>query len=127
MKFNIELSSKEAKDALESGIFSILLNSADESKSEHSITISEEPVETVQETTVRTQEPTTEEPKAVPTVSKVYTMDELAIAATGLMDKGKTNDLMALINSFNIASLVELPQDRYNDFALKLRELGGDI
>ncbi|MDO5715740.1 MAG: hypothetical protein Q4P25_04110 [Tissierellia bacterium] len=64
----------------------------------------------------------------VPTTTKSYTLDELSKAAIGLMDAGKQQDLLFLLNNdFKVASLPELPQESYGQFAIKLRELGADI
>ncbi len=63
----------------------------------------------------------------VQTSQTVYTMDELAAAATPLMDKGLQAELMSLIQSFGVDSLVALPTTCYGDFAIALRGLGAKI
>lgn len=63
----------------------------------------------------------------VPTTAQTYTQDQLALAASGLMDAGKLAELQQLLASFNVASLVQLPKEQYGVFATKLREMGAKI
>lgn len=63
----------------------------------------------------------------VPTMTKEYTLDELAKASIGLMDKGLQAQLKGLLAEFNVAALPALDKTQYSAFALKLRELGADI
>ena len=63
----------------------------------------------------------------VPTTAQTYTQDQLALAASGLMDAGKLAELQQLLASFNVASLVQLPKEQYGAFATKLREMGAKI
>ncbi len=63
----------------------------------------------------------------VPTSAPVYTFDDLARAAGPLMDAGKTADLQALLRSFNVQALTQLPKEQYGAFATALRGLGARI
>ncbi|WP_144461828.1 hypothetical protein [Siminovitchia fortis] len=72
-------------------------------------------------------QPTQEQPQAVPTSAPTYTMDQLAVAATQLMDAGKREDLLQLLSSFGVQALTALPQEQYGAFATKLRDLGAKI
>ncbi len=63
----------------------------------------------------------------VPTTAQTYTQDQLALAASGLVDAGKIAELRQLLATFNVPSLVEVPKDQYGAFATKLRELGAKI
>ena len=63
----------------------------------------------------------------VPTTAQTYTQDQLALAASGLMDAGKLAELQQLLAAFNVPSLVQLPKDQYGAFATKLREMGAKI
>lgn len=63
----------------------------------------------------------------VPTTEHTYTRDELSRAAMTLMDKGMQVQLQQLIQSYGVASLVELPADQYGNFATALRGLGAQI
>lgn len=66
-------------------------------------------------------------PAAVPTAAPAYTMDQLAVAATQLMDAGKRNDLVALLGSFGVQALTALPKEQYGAFATQLRALGAKL
>lgn len=63
----------------------------------------------------------------VPTSQAAYSMDQLAVAATQLMDAGKRDQLMQLLAAFGVQALTALPQEQYGAFATKLRELGANI
>ncbi|GAK08970.1 hypothetical protein [Geomicrobium sp. JCM 19038] len=64
---------------------------------------------------------------AVPTTPKSYTQEDLSKAAAQLVDANKQNDLIQLLSTFGVQSLVNLPQDQYGAFATKLRELGAQL
>lgn len=64
---------------------------------------------------------------AIPVTVKTYTLQELGNAAKVLMDNGKREDLVELLASFGVKALTQLEPSKYNEFANKLRELGGDI
>lgn len=63
----------------------------------------------------------------VPTSTPAYTFDDLARAAGPLMDAGKTADLQALLKSFGVQALTQLPKEQYGGFATALRGLGARI
>lgn len=65
--------------------------------------------------------------QSVPTSQTAYSMDQLAVAATQLMDTGKRDQLMQLLATFGVQALTALPQEQYGAFATKLRELGANI
>ncbi len=54
-------------------------------------------------------------------------MDQLAVAATQLVDQGKREELVSLLESFGAQALTALPQEQYGAFATKLREKGAKI
>ena len=56
-----------------------------------------------------------------------YTFDALARAAAPLTDIGKTPDLQALLYSFGVQALTQLPKEQYGAFATGLRGLGATI
>lgn len=66
-------------------------------------------------------------PAAVPTSEPTYTRDDLSKAAMQLMDKGMQAQLMQLIQSFGVASLMELSPEHYGNFATGLRRMGAQI
>lgn len=63
----------------------------------------------------------------IPVTVKTYTLQELGNAAKVLMDNGKREELVELLASFGAKALTQLDTSKYNEFANKLRELGGDI
>lgn len=73
------------------------------------------------------QQAPVQQPQGVPTSAPAYTMDQLAVAATQLMDAGRQQDLLNLLASFNTQSLMQVPQEQYGAFATKLREMGAKI
>lgn len=67
-------------------------------------------------------------PTTVPTTAKTYTLPELAKAAGQLMDSGKQQQLIDLLNkTFGVQALNFLPVERYGDFATALRGLGAQL
>ncbi len=66
-------------------------------------------------------------PQAVPTATTSYSMDQLAVAATQLVDAGRRDELIQLLSSFGVQALTALPKEQYGAFATKLREMGAKI
>ena len=64
---------------------------------------------------------------AVPTAAPQYTIDMLANAGAALLDAGKMDQLMQLLNRFGVASLTELSPDNYGAVAGELRAMGAAI
>jgi hypothetical protein len=71
------------------------------------------------------QQPMQQQP--VPTSAPTYSMDQLAVAATQLVDAGRREELLQLLASFGAPALMQLPQEMYGSFATKLREMGARI
>lgn len=67
------------------------------------------------------------QPQGVPTTAPSYTMDQLAVASTQLVDAGRREELLQLLASFGAPALMQLPKDQYGAFATKLREMGAKI
>ena len=63
----------------------------------------------------------------LPTAAPSYSMDQLAVAATGLVDVGKVGDLMTLLGQYGCQALTQLPVEQYGNFATALRGLGAQI
>ena len=76
---------------------------------------------------VQASAPAVQAPAAVPTSEPTYTRDDLSKAAMQLMDKGMQAQLMQLIQSFGVASLMELSPEHYGNFATGLRGMGAQI
>ncbi|MBT2696380.1 hypothetical protein J7E79_02875 [Bacillus sp. ISL-40] len=73
------------------------------------------------------QQPPVQQPQAVPTSAPSYSMDQLAVAATQLMDAGRQPELLSLLASFGVPSLMALPKEQYGAFATQLRGMGANI
>lgn len=65
----------------------------------------------------------------VPTnaVPQQFTQDQLAIAATGLVDQGKQPILMGILAKYGAQTLVQVPTERYGELAMDLRGAGANI
>ena len=67
-------------------------------------------------------------PAAVPTAApKQYTLAEIQAACGPLMDAGKMNELAAVMQGMGVNSLMELPPEKYDELAVKLRALGARL
>lgn len=64
---------------------------------------------------------------SVPTAAPSYTLEDLARAGVTLMESGKKAELEALVASFGVASLQQLPEAQYGAFATALRSMGAPI
>lgn len=67
------------------------------------------------------------QPLPTTAVAREYTQDQISLAMAGLVSQGKQPEIMALIQSFGVSSLVELPKEQYGALAVKLREMGAQI
>lgn len=66
-------------------------------------------------------------PVEVSTASQSYSMEQLAVAATQLMDAGRRMDLVTLLSQFGVQALTALPKEQYGTFATQLRAMGAKI
>ncbi len=64
---------------------------------------------------------------SVPTSTHTYTPDELAGAAMQLMDSGRQNELLLLLQQFGVNSIPALQPPQYGAFATALRDMGAQI
>lgn len=65
---------------------------------------------------------------AVPVApAKEYSLDELLTATAPLMDAGKIADLQALMQKYGVASMLEIPKEKYGELATDLRALGAKL
>jgi hypothetical protein len=64
---------------------------------------------------------------AVPTSTQTYTMEQLALAATQLVDAGRRSELVSLLETFGVQALTALPKEQYGAFATQLRGLGAKL
>jgi len=63
----------------------------------------------------------------VPTTAQTYTMEQLAVAATQLVDAGRRGELVNLLAAFGVQALTALPKEQYGNFATQLRAMGARI
>lgn len=58
---------------------------------------------------------------------KEYTLEEIQVALQPLMDAGRTNEIVGLMQKFKVASLPELPKDQFPNLVVDLRNMGARI
>lgn len=76
---------------------------------------------------VQPEEPKAEAATAAPTAPvKEYKLEELQVAMQPLINS-KLSELQALLAKYGVPSLVELPKERYPEFAADLRAMGVQI
>ena len=67
-------------------------------------------------------------PPVVPTAAApTYTRDQIMTAGAALIDAGKINELMGLLNAFGVQAVTQLKQEQLGAFATELRKLGAQI
>lgn len=66
-------------------------------------------------------------PGSVPTTAQTYTMEQIAVAATQLVDAGRRGELVELLAQFGVQALTALPKEQYGAFATHLRAKGAKI
>ena len=78
--------------------------------------------------------PTTPAPQqATPTPAvpvapvKEYTLEEIQVALQPIMDAGRTNEIVGLMQKYKVASLPELPKDQFPSLVVDLRNMGARI
>ena len=76
-----------------------------------------------------TPEPTQAQPTpAVPVAPvKEFTLEEIQVALQPLMDAGRTNEIVGLMQKYKVASLPELPKDQFPNLVVDLRNMGARI
>lgn len=78
--------------------------------------------------------PTTPAPQqATPTPAvpvapvKEYTLEEIQVALQPIMDAGRTNEIVGLMQKYKVASLPELPKEQFPNLVVDLRNMGARI
>lgn len=78
--------------------------------------------------------PTTPEPPQAPPTPTVpvapvkeYTLEEIQVALQPLMDAGRTNEIVGLMQKYKVACLPELPKDQFPNLVVDLRNMGARI
>lgn len=131
MKFIIDLNKEEILREIESGSLKKVVSDMEgvTVRIEGERTKGQLANEAPAQATPTAEAPTAKEPApTVPTSAKTYTLDEMAKAAVSLMDAGKQDQLLKVLNEdFHVQSMPELTRDQYPAFTIKLREMGADI
>ena len=63
----------------------------------------------------------------VPTAAQTYTLEQLSVAGTQLVDAGRMAELQQMLASFGVNSMMQLPKEQYGAFATQLRAMGAKI
>lgn len=78
--------------------------------------------------------PTTPAPQQVtPTTAvpvapvKEYTLEEIQVALQPIMDAGRTNEIVGLMQKYKVASFPELPKEQFPNLVVDLRNMGARI
>ena len=66
-------------------------------------------------------------PVPTATATPTYPMEQLAVAATGLIDAGKMQDVQNTLASLGAQTLMDLPQDKYGEIASSIKASGAVI
>ena len=67
-------------------------------------------------------------PAPVPTTApQAYTLAQLQTACAPLLDAGRQQELVALLQSFGVQAMTQLPPAQYGAFATALRGLGAKL
>lgn len=60
-------------------------------------------------------------------VAQGYTYDQLAVAAAGLVNQGKQQQLLEILQAFGVTAMTEIPKERYGEFAAAIKAKGAVI
>ena len=66
-------------------------------------------------------------PVPTATATPTYTMEQLAVAATGLIDAGKMQDVQNTLAALGAQTLMDLPQEKYGEFESAIKAIGAVI
>lgn len=87
-----------------------------------------EPIASTVAPTAPVTEPTPPVSPAVPVAPvKEYTLEEIQVAMQPLMDAGKINQIITLLQRYGVSSLPEITKDRYGELITDLRALGARL
>lgn len=85
------------------------------------------PVQTAQAAPVAQNTAPAASPVPTATATPTYTMEQLAVAATGLIDAGKMQDVLNTLAYLGAQTLMDLPQEKYGEFASAIKAIGAVI
>lgn len=76
-----------------------------------------------------TPEPTQAQPApAVPVAPvKEYTLEEIQVALIPIMDAGRTNEIVGLMQKYGVSDLTKVPKDSYPQLIQDIRNMGARI
>ena len=66
-------------------------------------------------------------PVPTATATPTYSMEQLAVAARGLIDAGKMQDVQNTLAALGAQTLMDLPQEKYGEFASAIKAIGAVI
>ena len=85
-----------------------------------------QPVPTTQTAQTAPATPTVS-PVPTATATPTYSMEQLAVAARGLIDAGKMQDVQNTLAALGAQTLMDLPQEKYGEFASAIKAIGAVI
>lgn len=78
--------------------------------------------------------PTTPEPPQAPPTPAVpvapvkeYTLEEIQVALIPIMDAGRTNEIVGLMQKYGVSDLTKVPKDSYPQLIQDIRNMGARI
>lgn len=71
------------------------------------------------------QQPSAPATIQAPTSVPSYSIEQFQTAIAPLLDAGKVSQVQQLVQSFGVSTLMEIPKERYSEFANGLRSIGG--
>lgn len=78
--------------------------------------------------------PTTPEPAQAPPTPAVpvapvkeYTLEEIQVALIPIMDAGRTNEIVGLMQKYGVSDLTKVPKDSYPQLIQDIRNMGARI
>lgn len=66
-------------------------------------------------------------PTGVPTAAQTYSLEQLAVASTQLVDAGRVGEVLSILAAFGVQALTDLPREHYGAYATQLRATGVKI
>ena len=76
-----------------------------------------------------TPEPTQAQPTPAVPVAPVqeYTLEEIQVALIPIMDAGRTNEIVGLMQKYGVSDLTKVPKDSYPQLIQDIRNMGARI
>jgi len=140
MELIIKLNENEASEAMQAGTLQELVASVvayeykqctEDTETPSAPVMAAKPVYAVPQAAHAPEVPAAPAPavpaQPVPTAAPAFSRDQLALAATQLMDQGKMPELQKVLAAMGVKALTELSEERFEAFAAAIRELGAKI